>query len=91
MFDPRPIYVFIYLIHIFQIVINRSSRSEVFWEKGGLRNFAKFTEKHLYRSLFFNKVAGLAWLLNKDIYSFQNPVKHQNVFKNLETFSEPPS
>ena len=24
-----------------------------------LRNFAKFTRKHLYRSLFFNKVAGL--------------------------------
>ena len=23
-----------------------------------LKNFAKFTEKHLYRSLFFNKVAG---------------------------------
>ena len=28
--------------------------------KGVLRNFAKFTGKHLCQSLFFNKVAGLA-------------------------------
>ena len=35
--------------------------------KGALRNFAKFTEKHLCQSLFFNKVAGLrpATLLKK--------------------------
>ena len=31
---------------------------EVFYEKGVLRNFAKFTRKHLCQSLFFNKVAG---------------------------------
>ena len=36
----------------------RSSRPEVFCEKGVLRNFAKFTGKHLCQSLFFNKVAG---------------------------------
>ena len=28
-------------------------------EKGVLRNFAKFSGKHLCQSLFFNKVAGL--------------------------------
>ena len=28
-------------------------------EKGVLRNFAKFTGKHLSQSLFFKKVAGL--------------------------------
>ena len=28
-------------------------------KKGGLRNFTKFTGKHLCKSLFFNKVAGL--------------------------------
>ena len=33
----------------------RSSRREVFCEKGVLRNFTKFTVKHLYQSLFFNK------------------------------------
>ena len=37
----------------------RSSRPEVFRKKGVLRNFAKFTGKHLRQSLFFNKVAGL--------------------------------
>ena len=38
---------------------NRSSRPEVFCEKGVHRNFAKFTGKGLCQSLFFNKVAGL--------------------------------
>ena len=38
---------------------SRSSRTEVFCKKGVLRNFAKFTGKHLCQSLFFNKVAGL--------------------------------
>ena len=36
-----------------------SSRPDVFFEKGVLRNFAKFTRKHLCQRLFFNKVAGL--------------------------------
>ena len=35
----------------------RSSRPEVFCKKGGLRNFTKFTGKHLCQSLSFNKVA----------------------------------
>ena len=35
-----------------------NSRSEVFSRKCALRNFAKFTGKHLCQSLFFNKVAG---------------------------------
>ena len=44
--------------------------SEVFCEKGVLRNFAKFTGKHLCKSLFFNKVAGLrpATLLKKRLW-----------------------
>ena len=37
----------------------RSSLPEVFCEKGILRNFAKFTGKHLCQSLFFSKVAGV--------------------------------
>ena len=37
----------------------RSSCPEVFCKKGVLRNFAKFTGKHLCQSLFFNKFAGL--------------------------------
>ena len=39
--------------------VARSSRPEVFCKKIVLRNFAKFTGKHLCQSLFFNKVADL--------------------------------
>ena len=35
----------------------RSSHPEVFLSKDVLKNFAKFTDKHLCRSLLFNKVA----------------------------------
>ena len=48
--------LFIYFIFLF--LDDRSSRPEVFCEKGFLRNFAKFKGKHLCQSLFFNKVAG---------------------------------
>ena len=46
---------------------DRSSRPDVFCEKFGLRNFAKFTGKHLRQSLFFNKVAGLK-LISKNTF-----------------------
>ena len=36
----------------------RSSRPEVFYKKGVLRNFAKFIGKHVCQSLFSNKVVG---------------------------------
>ena len=36
----------------------RSSRSGVFRKKVAIRNFTKFTGKHLCQSIFFNKVAG---------------------------------
>ena len=43
-----------------RLVLNeRSCRPDVFFKKGLLRNFAKFTGKHLCQSLFFNKVAGI--------------------------------
>ena len=41
---------------------SRSSGLEVFCKNGALRNFAKFTGKHLCQSLIFNKVAGGASL-----------------------------
>ena len=44
---------------LFKKPLIRSSRPEVFCKKFVLRNFAKFTEKHLYQSLFFNKVSFL--------------------------------
>ena len=37
----------------------RSNRPEVFCKKDVLKNFIKFTGKHLCQSLFFNEVAGL--------------------------------
>ena len=36
-----------------------TSHHRRFMQKGVLRNFTKFTGKHLCYSLFFNKVAGL--------------------------------
>ena len=47
----------------------RSSSPEVFCKKGFLKNFAKITGKHLCKSLFFNKVAGLRQIL------FFNPIQ----------------
>ena len=35
----------------------RSCRPEVFYKIGLLKNFVKFRGKHLWQSLFFNKVA----------------------------------
>ena len=55
-----------------------------FVEKGVLRNFTKFTGKHLCQSLFFNKVAGLrrATLLKKRLWHRCFPV---NFVKFLRT------
>ena len=63
----------------------RSSLSEVFCKKGVLRNFTKFTVKHMCQSLFFNKVAGLrpATLLKKRLWHRCFPV---NFVKFLRTF-----
>ena len=50
--------------------------SEVFCKKSVLRNFAKFTGKHLRQSLFFDKVAGLrpVTLLKKRLWHSCFPV-----------------
>ena len=49
---------------------------EVFYKKGVLKNFTKFTGKHLFQSLFFNKVAELrpAALLKKTLWHRSFPV-----------------
>ena len=54
----------------FEKTLFRSSRPEVFCKKVVLRNFAKFTGKHLCQSLFFIKVEGLgpATLLKKRLW-----------------------
>ena len=62
----------------------RSSRPEVFCEKGVLGSSAKFTGKHLCKSLSFNKVAGLrpATLLKRRLWHRCFPV---NFVKFLRT------
>ena len=55
---------------------DRSSRPEVFCKRDVLRNFAKFTGKHLCERLSFKKVAGLrpATLLKKSLWHKCFPV-----------------
>ena len=61
-------------------VMSQSSMTEaatrVFCKKGVLRNCPKFTRKHLWQSLFFNKVASLrpANLLKKRLWRNYFPV-----------------
>ena len=43
----------------------KQSPRRVLW-KGVLRNFAKFTGKHLCQSIFFNKVAGACNFIKKE-------------------------
>ena len=68
---------------------SRSSRQEVFCKKAVLKNFSKFTRKHLYQGLFFNKVAGLRpatllktlaqvfscefWKISKNTFFYKTP------------------
>ena len=62
----------------------RSSHQRCSMKKGVLRNFTKFTGKHLCQSLFFNKVAALrpATLLKKRLWHRCFPV---NFVKFLRT------
>ena len=54
----------------FCILLCRNSDPDVFCKKGVFGNFTKFTRKHLWQSLFFNKNAGLrpAILLKKRLW-----------------------
>ena len=54
----------------------RNSRPEVFCKEAVLRSFTKFTGKHLYQSLFFNKATGLrsSTLLKKRLWDRCFPV-----------------
>ena len=58
------------------LFIDRSSHRRCSVTKDVLRNFAKFTGKHLCQRLFFNKVAGLrlATLLKKKLWHRYFPV-----------------
>ena len=61
---------------------NRGSiRPEVFCKKRFLRNFTKFTGKHLRQSLYFNKVAGLATLFKKKLWHRCFPVNFEKFLR----------
>ena len=70
----------------------RSSHRRCSLKNGVLRNFAKFTGKHLRQSLLFNKVAGLrpATLLKKRICHRCFPVNFTKFLRTpfLQTTSE---
>ena len=64
--------------------ISRSSHQRCSIKKCVLRNFAKFTGKHLCQSLFFNKVAGLrpATLLKKETLALVFSCEFYEISKN---------
>ena len=66
-----------------RMLLNRSGRPEVVCKKRVLKNFSKFTGKHLCRSLFFNKVAGLrsATLLKKRLWHRCFPVDFEKFLR----------
>ena len=70
----------------------RSSRPEVFCKKGVLENVAKSTGKHLYQSLFFNKVADLNLRLYKKakILAQVSFCKFCEIFKDIFFYRTPP-
>ena len=52
----------------------RSSRPEVFFKKGVLRNFTKFTGKHLCQSLFFSQVLSCEFCeICKNTFFYRTP------------------
>ena len=54
---------------------NRSSLPEVFCKKGVLRNFAKFTGKHLCQSLFCQSVFSCEFCeISKNTFSQRTPL-----------------
>ena len=62
---------------------NQKQPPEVFYKKGVLKNFAKFTGKHLCQSLFFNKVAGL-----RNFAKFTGKHLCQRLFARNETLAQ---
>ena len=70
----------------------RSSHPEVFCKKGVLRNFAKFTEKHLYQSLFFNYVESLkdCSFIKKETLVEVLSCEFCDISKNIFSYKTPP-
>ena len=80
------IYLVCYYLSIFQdsFITNAiSSHADVFCIKDVLKNFAKFTRKHLCQSLSFYKVAGLSLeILAQRFWYRYFPVNFAEILKN---------
>ena len=72
----------------FQTITSRSSRPEVFCEKGVLKNFTKFTGKYLCLSLFFNKLKH--FFIKKQILAQVFSCEFCEIFKNTFFYRAPP-
>ena len=74
---------------------HRGSRREVFCKNDVLRNFAKFTGKHLCQSLFFNKVTGLrpeaCNFIEKETLTQVFCCKFCKISKNTFSYRTPPA
>ena len=69
-----------------QMTFFRSSHQRCSVKKGVLWNFAKFTGKHLWQSLFFNKVAGLH--LWTSAFESLDVVNTNRTFNGPQTFTQ---
>ena len=69
----------------FRVFTCRSSHRRCSVKMGALRNFAKVTGKHLWQSLFFNKVAGVrsANLLKMSLWHRYFPVDFAKFLRTL--------
>ena len=61
---------------------SRSSHQRCSVKKGVLKNFAKFTEKHLCQSLYFNKVAEACNFIKKETLAQVLSCEFCEIFKN---------
>ena len=73
-----------FLLILNALVCSSCSRPVVFYKKSILKNFQKFTRKHLCQSLFFNKVADLrlVTLLKKRLWHRFFPVNFAKFLRN---------
>ena len=69
----------------------RSSHREVFCKKVVYKSFERFTGKHLCRSLFFNKVAGLRPFIKKEALAQVFSCEFYEISENTFFYRAPPS
>ena len=74
------ILIIVFRVLLRKVSINRSSRAEVFCEKCALKNFTKFTGKHMWQSLFLNKFLRATFILNTSGRLLLNKVRLQGFF-----------